>query len=64
VLAEWRRVASANGGHATLEWAPLAVKTALPVWDDLGAAGRIMQRIKAQLDPDRLLNPGRFVAGI
>jgi glycolate oxidase FAD binding subunit len=64
VLGEWRRVATSNGGHATLEWAPLAVKAALPVWDDLGAAGRIMQRIKAQLDPDRLLNPGRFVAGI
>jgi FAD/FMN-containing dehydrogenase len=34
------------------------------VWDDLGAAGRVMQRIKAQLDPNNLLNPGRFVAGI
>jgi len=34
------------------------------VWDDLGAAGRIMQRIKAQLDPKGILNPGRFVAGI
>ncbi len=64
VLAEWRDVARANGGFATLEWAPLAVKTSVPVWDDLGAAGRVMQRIKAQLDPKNLLNPGRFVAGI
>jgi glycolate oxidase FAD binding subunit len=64
VLDEWRKVARANGGWATLEWAPLAVKSALPVWDDLGAAGRVMQRIKAQLDPNNLLNPGRFVAGI
>jgi glycolate oxidase FAD binding subunit len=47
-----------------LEWAPQAVKAEVPVWDDLGAAGRIMQRIKAQLDPQNLLNPGRFVAGI
>ena len=29
-----------------------------------GAAGRIMERIKAQLDPRNILNPGRFVAGI
>ena len=31
---------------------------------DPGAAGRIMQRIKAQLDPGNILNPGRFIAGI
>ena len=53
-----------GGGHATLEWAPLAVKSQVPVWDDPGASGRIMQRIKAQLDPHNLLNPCRFVAGI
>ncbi|MBI3636845.1 MAG: FAD-binding oxidoreductase [Candidatus Rokubacteria bacterium] len=64
VLGEWRGMARAGAGHAVLEWAPLAVKAALPVWDDAGAAGRIMQRIKAQLDPANLLNPGRFVAGI
>ena len=64
VLGEWREMARAGGGHAALEWAPLAVKSQVPVWDDLGAAGRIMQRIKAQLDPKGILNPGRFVAGI
>jgi glycolate oxidase FAD binding subunit len=64
VLTEWREMARAGGGHATLEWAPLAVKSEVPVWDDPGAAGRIMERIKAQLDPHNILNPGRFVAGI
>ena len=64
VLAEWRAMARAAGGHANLVWAPLAVKSEVPVWDDAGAAGRIMQRIKAQLDPNNVLNPGRFVAGI
>jgi glycolate oxidase FAD binding subunit len=64
VLSGWREMARAGGGHATLEWAPLAVKSQVPVWDDPGAAGRVMQRIKAQLDPKRILNPGRFVAGI
>jgi glycolate oxidase FAD binding subunit len=64
VLSEWREMARAGGGHATLEWAPLAVKSRVPVWDDPGAAGRIMQRIKAQLDPGNVLNPGRFIAGI
>jgi glycolate oxidase FAD binding subunit len=64
VLGEWRNLARASGGHGTLEWAPLAVKSQVPVWDDPGAAGRIMERIKAQLDPRNILNPGRFVAGI
>ena len=64
VLGEWREMAHAGGGRATLERAPLAVKSQVPVWDDPGAAGRVMQRIKAQLDPKRILNPGRFVAGI
>jgi glycolate oxidase FAD binding subunit len=64
VLAEWRTIATAGGGHAILAWAPLAVKSQVSVWGDAGAAGRVMQRIKAQLDPRGVLNPGRFVAGI
>jgi glycolate oxidase FAD binding subunit len=64
VLEQWRAAAHAGGGHASVAWAPLPVKSALPVWDDAGAAGRLMQRIKAQLDPNNLLNPGRFVGGI
>jgi len=64
VLVEWREMARAGGGYANLEWAPLAIKSQIPVWDDPGAAGRIMERIKAQLDPRNILNPGRFVAGI
>lgn len=64
VLTEWRAMATTGGGHATLTWAPLAVKSQVPVWGDAGPAGRIMQAIKAQLDPHNVLNPGRFVAGI
>jgi glycolate oxidase FAD binding subunit len=64
VLEGWRAAARAGGGHASVTWAPLPVKSALPVWDDAGAAGRLMQRIKAQLDPNNVLNPGRFIGGI
>ncbi len=63
-LTEWRALAREGGGHATLLWAPLAMKSQVPVWDDPGPAGRLMQRIKAQLDPENVFNPGRFVAGI
>jgi len=64
VLEEWRAIAQAGGGHALLEWAPLAVKDRVQVWDAPGPAQRIMKRIKDQLDPRGILNPGRFVGGI
>lgn len=64
VLGEWRAAAHAGGGHASLTWAPLAIKAQLPAWDDAGPAGRIMRRIKEQLDPGGVFNPGRFVAGV
>jgi len=64
VLVEWRTLVRAAGGQALVESAPLAIKERVPVWDDLGPALRIMQRIKSQLDPHGLLNPGRFVGDI
>lgn len=64
VLREWRDLARAAGGHAVLERAPLAVKAQVAVWEPPGAAFRIMERIKTQLDPKGILNPGRFVGGI
>jgi glycolate oxidase FAD binding subunit len=64
VLTEWRALVRAAGGQALVESAPLAVKERVPVWDDPGPALRMMQRIKSQLDPAGLLNPGRFVGGI
>jgi glycolate oxidase FAD binding subunit len=64
VLREWRGIARACAGYAVLDSAPLAVKEAVGVWDDAGAAGRIMQRIKHELDPRNILNPGRFVGSI
>ena len=64
VLGEWRALVRAAGGQALVESAPLAVKEQVPVWDDPGPSLRIMQRIKSQLDPNGLLNPGRFVGGM
>jgi glycolate oxidase FAD binding subunit len=63
-LGDWRALVRDAGGHAALEWAPLAVKERVPVWDAPGAPFRIMQRLKAELDPNGILNPGRFVGGI
>ncbi len=63
-LRNWREAAHAGGGHATVEEAALAVKELIPVWDQPGAAFRMMQRIKRQLDPKGILNAGRFVGGL
>ena len=64
VLRGWRGIARACAGHAVLDAAPLALKEAVGVWDEAGAAGRIMERIKRELDPRNVLNPGRFVGNI
>ena len=64
VLTEWRRIVRRAGGQAVIESAPLAVKERVPVWDDPAPALRMMLRIKSQLDPNGVLNPGRFVGGI
>lgn len=63
-LGDWRSAARTAGGYAEIETAPLAVKEQLNPWDDPGAAQRVMRRIKAQLDPKGILNPGRFVGAI
>jgi len=64
VLRGWRGIAQAFAGYAVLDVAPLALKDAVGVWDEAGAAGRIMERIKHELDPRNVLNPGRFVGNI
>jgi glycolate oxidase FAD binding subunit len=64
VLDEWRAAAVGAGGHAALEWAPLAVKERVAVWDAAGPAHRFMRRIKEQLDPRGILNPGRLAGGL
>jgi glycolate oxidase FAD binding subunit len=63
-LTEWRALANGVGGHAMVEWAPLAVKERVAVWDAAGPALRLMKGIKERLDPRGILNPGRFVGDI
>jgi glycolate oxidase FAD binding subunit len=64
VLAGWRDAARARGGHLVVEWAPLGVREMCPVWDPPGPSVDLMRGLKARLDPQGVLNPGRFVGGI
>ena len=64
-LTDWRDARrAAPTVMRIVEWAPLAVKERVPVWDEPGPTLRLMKGIKERLDPSGILNPGRFVGGI
>jgi glycolate oxidase FAD binding subunit len=44
---------------------PRAIRAAVDPWGPVTpAALAVMQRLKSEFDPRRILNPGRFVGGI
>jgi glycolate oxidase FAD binding subunit len=53
-----------EGGNLVVTSALPTLKAAVDVWGPVGKALAIMQELKQQFDPDRILNPGRFVGGI
>ncbi len=52
------------GGSLIVERVPLAVKDSLDVWDYTGGSLEVMKSLKAQYDPNGILNPNRFTGGI
>ena len=62
-ISELRAAARSLDGHLVVERCPLAVKEQIDVWGDVEGHG-LMRRIKDRLDPQGILNPGRFAAGI
>ena len=52
------------GGTAVVTHAPLPIKETLDVWGQATSTIDTMRNLKRQYDPDRLLNPGRFMGGI
>jgi glycolate oxidase FAD binding subunit len=63
-IAELRRAAQSRGGQLLIVRAPGEISDQLDVWGEAGATADLMRALKARFDPDGLLNPGRFVAGI
>ncbi|MCS6963815.1 MAG: FAD-binding oxidoreductase [Thermoflexus sp.] len=63
-LLQWadalRSFALAQGGHFTILGGPESAKRAMGLWAPLRPEAEVMRRIKAQLDPEGRLNPGRF----
>ena len=64
VLRHARDAAHSAGGSLIVERAPLSVKAGIDVWDYNGDSLAIMRGLKAQYDPNGILNPNRFAGGI
>jgi glycolate oxidase FAD binding subunit len=66
ILRAARREVLTLGANASLviERCPVAVKREIDIWGDPGPSLALMRAIKARLDPNSTLNPGRFVGGI
>jgi len=63
-LAEMRRLAQTRGGQMLILRAPDEIKRQIDVWGEVGPGRDLMRALKEKFDPHKLLNPGRFVAGI
>jgi FAD/FMN-containing dehydrogenase len=53
-----------GGGNLVVQRAPTYLKGDLPVWGETGSDLTMMKRIKQQMDPSRVMSPGRFVGGL
>ena len=50
----------AQGGNLLVERAPVDLKSDLPLWGEPGSDRSLMKRIRCEMDPSGLINPGRF----
>jgi glycolate oxidase FAD binding subunit len=53
-----------NEGNLVVESCPPPLKQKVDVWGQPRGDYRIMRRLKEEVDPEGILNPGRFVGGI
>jgi glycolate oxidase FAD binding subunit len=53
-----------NEGNVVVESSPFSIKKKVDVWGKRKDDYLVMRRLKKQIDPAGILNPGRFVGGI
>ncbi len=60
-----REAVTAHGGYLIIQRAPRELRDRVAVWGPTpGASFGVMKKLKQELDPNGILNPGRFVGGI
>jgi glycolate oxidase FAD binding subunit len=59
-----RQCVETGRGALVLERAPLALKRRFDVWGEPPSSFELMRRLKSELDPNHILNPGRYLGGI
>ncbi len=64
LIEELRSETVKNEGSLVVESSPLSVKKKIDVWGELRSDYQVMSRLKKEIDPGGILNPGRFVGGI
>lgn len=64
LIRELRSAAEKAGGHLVVEYGPWGVKEQAGVWGEPRPEWELMSKLKAKIDPNGVLNPGRFVGGI
>ena len=64
IVARARQGLAAIGATCVVEHAPPDAMPGLDVWGDVGPAVEAMRRLKREIDPVGILNPGRYVGGI
>ena len=64
-LVNWLRIlAKKLDGYVVVEAIDPVLKERVDVWGHVGGAFPLMKRLKETLDPQGILNPGRFAGGI
>jgi FAD/FMN-containing dehydrogenase len=53
-----------NEGNLIIESSPFSLKKKVDIWGHSRSDYQVMRRLKKQIDPGGILNPGRFFAGI
>jgi glycolate oxidase FAD binding subunit len=64
LIGQFTSHASQYEGNLVVESSPPSIKERVNVWGISRSDYGIMQRIKEQLDPGGILNPGRFIGGM
>lgn len=63
-ILKMRSLCQSSNGFLSVMQAPVSLKQQLDIWGYTGNALDLMRRIKQQFDPESILSPHRFVAGI